>query len=69
MKKIVVLFLFGLFVFGFSACEQCATCTALATDPNFPPDSVLTEEFCERGHVYDNGLETYERAGWDCEEN
>jgi len=69
MKKIFALGIFVLGLFMLNSCEQCATCSSQATDPNFSPDSVLTEEFCERGHVYNNQIETYERAGWDCTED
>lgn len=69
MKNVIVIGFFVLGLFSLNSCEQCATCTSLATDPNFSPDSVLTEEFCEKGHVYDNAIETYDRAGWNCTEN
>lgn len=66
MKKLLLsVFVLSGFVFSFSSCEKCFECSAVTTDPVLPTDTI-TEEVCERGHVYDNALETYERAGWDC---
>lgn len=65
MKKYILsLAVLGLSL-SFSSCEKCFECTSVVTDPDLPATPITAEE-CERGHVYDNALETYERAGWDC---
>jgi hypothetical protein len=51
----------------FISCERCAECTSVSTDP-FTVGDTLTAEFCEKGHIYDNELESYEKRDWDCNE-
>lgn len=65
--RVVISLAFIVGTLMFASCEKCATCTTLDTDP-LSTDSILTSEFCESGHVYDNQLETYQRTGWDCTE-
>ena len=47
---------------AFASCEKCVECTFEAEGAE-----TITEEFCGKGHVYDNQLEHYESTGWDCE--
>jgi hypothetical protein len=64
MKKIIGIAAVFVAVLGFTSCEQCATCTF-----NDPDRGQLTEDFCDRGKVYDDTMETYDDAGWDCVED
>lgn len=67
MVKTTLQFGAGLLFVGliaFTSCEKCATCTNYDNDR----DTTLSEKFCEKGHVYDNGLKTYEASNWNCVE-
>ncbi len=62
MKRYIqLLAISGLFM-AFASCEKCVECTFEAEGAE-----TITEEFCGKGHVYDNQLEHYESTGWDCE--
>jgi hypothetical protein len=46
-----------------ASCEKCMECTFEDEDLG-----TLSEEWCEKGHVYDDQLKTYEDRGWVCVE-
>ena len=55
-------------MFTFTSCEKCATCESTVSDPQAEDfGEPLVSEFCERGKVFDDQLETYEAQDWDCE--
>ena len=68
MRRLAEVLFLGFLMAGISSCKRCATCTSTVTDPYASVGDTITVDFCERGHVYDNQLETYERSGWLCVE-
>ena len=55
-------------VIAFSSCEKCSTCTTTSEDPE-TFGTVITDEVCGSGRDYDDQIEIYNTANWDCVEN
>jgi hypothetical protein len=65
MRNYIALFLLIGTVVGITSCKKCYTCTF--EDQVY--DTVRVEDFCEKGFVLENTLDTYDRNNWKCVED
>ena len=65
MKNLVAVFILGISIFSMSSCKKCSTCTTRLTSST-GSDSTITSEFCGKGKVYKDELDTYNKNNWVC---